>query len=154
MSLKIKYFLQKKKSYESEQRMQSQVFQDLAITQSAKKEKKDLNMAFVYLYRRQAFDNLPHTWIMEVLEMHNVCPTVRTFINKQTQMCLCCDRELLMKQSIAVRRSIFQASESTTSWICHRVAPADLTLFAKDEYQMKQTLVIVKNFSTDRCHLD
>ena len=61
----------------------------------------------------KAFDSLPHTWIMEVLEIYKEFPTIRTFVKDsmtiwKTQMCLCCGKGMLMSESIAIRRGTFE----------------------------------------------
>ena len=128
---------------------------------------------------RKVFDSLPHAWIMEGLEIYKVCPTIRTFLKDsmtrwKSQMCLCCDKGVLMTRSIAIRRSIFQGDSLSAFLFCRSLFPLtqllneqqfgyvvggenvthllcmdDLKLFTKDEDQMKQALVIVENFGTD-----
>ena len=135
------------------------------------KERKDLNVAWIDY--RIVFDSLPHTWIMEVLEIYKVCPAIRTFLKDsttrwKTQMCLCCDKGVLRTGSIAIGRSIFQWDSLSALMFCmslfpltqllnqqqfgcvvggenvtHLLCMDDLKLFTKDEDQLKQSLVIV-----------
>ena len=117
---------------------------------------------------RKAFDGFPHTRITEVLEIYKVCPTIGTFLKYstrrwKTQMCLWCDKGVLMTGSTAIGRGISQGDSLPTLLICTSLFPlrfnrqqfvqmwlkADLKLFKKDEDQMKQALIIVKNVSTD-----
>jgi len=33
-----------------------------------------------WIDNKKAFDSLPHTWIVTVMEMYRICPTIRKFV--------------------------------------------------------------------------
>jgi len=48
------------------------------ITSLAKIHQSHLCMTWID--NKKAFDSLPHTWIVTVMEMYRICPTIRKFV--------------------------------------------------------------------------
>ena len=55
-----------------------QVLVSKMITPLAKKHQRHLCMAWIDY--KKAFDSLSHTWIDTVMEMYQICPTIRQFV--------------------------------------------------------------------------
>jgi hypothetical protein len=55
-----------------------QLLMSKLITSLAKKQQRHLCMAWSDY--KKAFDSLPHTWIVTVMEMYQVCPFIRQFV--------------------------------------------------------------------------
>ena len=154
-----------------------QLLLNMAITQSAKKEKKNLSMAWIDY--RKAFDSVPHSWIIEVMEIFKVCPSINKFVADsmlrwRTKLCLYYEGGALITDSIIIKRGIFQGDSLSPLLFCMALFPLthllnqqrlgyvvhnqcishllymdDLKLFMMNEVELKQALTIVKTFSSD-----
>ena len=133
----------------------------------------------VWIDYKKAFDSIPHSWIIEVLKVYNICPIITEFIKNsmkkwRTKMCLHHEKGLLMTETIAIKRGIFQGDSLSTLLFCialfpfsqllnhqqfghniglqritHLLYMDDLKLFMKNKDQMKEALMIIENFSSD-----
>ena len=64
----------------------------------------------VWIDYKKAFDSLPHSWVIEVLKVYNVCPTITEFIKNsikkwRTKMCLHHEKGLLMTDNCNKKRN-------------------------------------------------
>jgi hypothetical protein len=57
---------------------------------------------------KKAFDSLPHTWIVTVIEMYQICPTIRKFMEalmkeRKTKMWLCHTNGHVRRGTVAIK---------------------------------------------------
>ena len=82
-----------------------------AILENCKKRKKNLSTAWIDY--KEAFDNVPHSWILKCLQMYKIQPALITFIEEsmsqwKTNMTLVHKEGVLETGPIRIKRGIFQ----------------------------------------------
>lgn len=80
---------------------------------SAKKQKKNLCMSWIDY--KKAFDSLPHTWIIEILQTYKISSEIIAFIKSsmgkwKTNIKLYYSEGELDVNNIAIKRGIFQGA--------------------------------------------
>ncbi|XP_017772566.1 PREDICTED: uncharacterized protein LOC108559732 [Nicrophorus vespilloides] len=119
------------------------------VTEDARRRKVSLAMGWIDY--KKAFDSVPHSWIIAVLKIYKVNPTIVKFIETamigwKTEMKLYHANGCFSTGQISIKRGIFQADGQT---INHLLYMDDLKLYARDKKQLDQEIGIVKNFSDD-----
>jgi len=94
---------------------QDQLLMSKLITSLAKKHQRHLCMAWIDY--KKAFDSLPHTWIVTVMEMYQICPTIRQFMEEsmkewKTKMWLYHTEGHFKRGTVAIKQDIFQGDSS------------------------------------------
>ena len=148
-----------------------------AILEEVKSRKKHLSTAWIDY--KKAFDSVPHSWILETLKIHRICPRLMKFIesnmkNWETTLNLHHVQGTLSSRPIRIKSGIFQGDSLSPLLFCLALAPLsnilnaseygytaqqgklnhlfyvdDLKTFAKNESQQEGLLNIVKSFSDD-----
>ncbi len=62
-----------------------QLLIDRAVTQDCKA--RQTNLCTTWIDYKKTYDSIPHTWILEGLEMHHINRTLRTFTKNSTGLC-------------------------------------------------------------------
>uniref|UniRef100_A0A8C6P0Q3 Reverse transcriptase domain-containing protein n=1 Tax=Nothobranchius furzeri TaxID=105023 RepID=A0A8C6P0Q3_NOTFU len=149
------------------------------ILEDSKGKKKNLSTAWIDY--RKAFESVPHSWIMKVMELHRISPTLITFMKTsmeswRTTMMLTYDERSIKTRPIKVSCGIFQGDSLSPLLFCLCLAPLstmlnnsehgyevqgkkinhlfymdDLKTYAKNDNQQEGLLQIVKLFSDDIC---
>ncbi|KAL0822073.1 hypothetical protein ABMA28_005438 [Loxostege sticticalis] len=147
---------------------------DSIILKHAHKHKRNINIT--YIDYQKAFDSVPHSWLIRVLQIYKVNPTIITFLesamsNWKTTLLL----NEIRTEEIPIRNGIFQGDSLSPLWfclamnplsallndsnngyklthttsICHLMYMDDIKLFSKSDQAMKNLIEITKTFSKD-----
>ena len=147
------------------------------ILEDCTSKKKNLSTAWIDY--QKAFDSVPHSWILKVMEIYKVSAIVTKFVqqsmtNWKTVMILNNNKDTISSRSINIKRGIFQGDSLSPLLFCHPLAPLsymlnntkcgyeiyrkkvnhlfyvdDLELFARNDGQLERLLTTVKEFSND-----
>ena len=91
------------------------------ITSLAKKHQRYLCMAWTDY--KKAFDSLPHTWIVIVIEMYQICPTIRQFVEAsmkewETKMWLYHTEGHVKRGTVVIKQGIFLSDSFSPLLFC------------------------------------
>nr|XP_018896013.1 PREDICTED: uncharacterized protein LOC109029817 [Bemisia tabaci] len=150
---------------------------DAVITKTAINTKAPLFTA--YIDYQKAFDSIPHSWLLEVLEIYGINPKFIQFLAQtmrswKTELCLNTPGQQLKIGTIDIRRGIFQGDSLSRLWFCLALSPLtkllgrlrvgcnygdcnishlwymdDLKLFSSQKENLHSMLNIVGEFSSD-----
>jgi len=72
---------------------------------------------------KKAFDSLPHTWIVTVMEMYQICPTIRQFVEAsiiewKTKMWLYHTEGHVKRGTVAIKQGIFLSDSFSPLLFC------------------------------------
>lgn len=89
---------------------------------------KSRNIYTMYIDYKKAFDSVPHTWLLYILEHYKIHPIIVQFLgntmNKwKTVLKLKLGETQLQTESIAIRRGIFQGDSLSPLWFCLALNP-------------------------------
>ena len=92
---------------------------------------KKKNISTAWIDYQKAFDSVPHSWIMKVMEIYKVSPIVTKFVqqsmtNWKIVMILNNNKDTITSRSINIRRGIFQGdslSPLSPLLLCLSLAP-------------------------------
>lgn len=104
---------------------------DAIITGNAKKEKKDLFTA--YIDYQKAFDSVPHTWLLEVLELYKIDQQIIKLLGKtmntwKTTLTITAKNKQQVIGDIPIQCGIFQGDALSPLWFCLALNPLSSTL--------------------------
>lgn len=125
-----------------------QLIIDQNITMDAKNKKKDLYCAFIDY--QKAFDSIPHTWLLEILNIYQIDPKLVNFISSimkswRTTLQITTIEETLTSQTIEIKNGIFQGDSFSALWFCVALNPLSSILKrSKKGYTIKAANVEVK----------
>lgn len=99
---------------------------DSVVLGQAQKEQRHIYTAFIDY--KKAFDSVPHSWLIHVLQIYNVHPTIVAFlesISKQwrTNLHLQVGINQINTDEIYIRRGIFQGDSLSPLWFCLAMNP-------------------------------
>ena len=147
------------------------------ILENCRRNKRNLSSAWIDY--KNAFDSVPHSWIIKCLEMFKINPTVVNFISAsmkkwKTTLHLNHNNGTMKSRKININSGIFQGDSLSPLLFCLALAPLstlfngtrlgyeinkkkinhlfymdDLKAFAMKDEQLKKLLEIVKTFSDD-----
>ena len=104
---------------------------DSVISQYALKNKTDIYT--MYIDYQKAFDSIPHTWLIYVLQIHKVHPYIIDFLritmeSWATQLKITNFGQTVETEPIQIRRGIFQGDSFSPLWFCLALNPLSLIL--------------------------
>lgn len=104
---------------------------DAVVLNQAKKFNRNLNMAFVDY--KKAFDSIPHTWLIQVLKIYKICPTIVQLLETvmkdwKTQLQISSGGRVIKTEEIRIKRGIFQGDSLSALWFCVALNPISRTL--------------------------
>ena len=112
-------------------------------------QKNQRNLTVSYIDYKKAFDSVPHTWLMKVLEIYKISPTIRNLLSVlmaqwRTRIYLQSNDISLQTNTIPIKRGIFQGDSLSALWFCLSLNPLSQIL-QKTHYgfeikHQKQTL--------------
>lgn len=144
------------------------------VIETAKKRKKNLSLAWIDY--KKAFDSVPHSWILQVLDIYRVSPVLRQFVAASMKEWRTTMRiKSITTRELAIKRGIFQGDSLSPLIFCLALTPLtnmlnrreigymaqpdqsishllymdDLKLLAKNRDQLREGLETVKEFSDD-----
>ena len=94
---------------------------DSVILKQVYKNKSDLYT--MYIDYQKAYDSVPHTWLLQVLNIYNIHPQLVTFLqtvmrNWTTKLKLTTLNENIETGKIKIQRGIFQGDALSPLWFC------------------------------------
>ncbi|XP_045466648.1 uncharacterized protein LOC123675343 [Harmonia axyridis] len=104
---------------------------DHIITKQARKKLRNISVAWVDY--RKAFDSIPHTWLLKVLEMHGVAGHVIELLRNlmktwRTSLNVNVGGSVTESPIIKIRRGIFQGDTLSPIWFCLALNPLSIIL--------------------------
>lgn len=96
------------------------------VVSMAKTQLKGLGIAWIDY--KKAFDSLPHSWILRVMEIYQVCPIITRFVGAamrewKTEMWLYYKGGCIRTGNIAIKRGIFQGDSLSPLLFCLALIP-------------------------------
>ncbi|XP_044759165.1 uncharacterized protein LOC123316918 [Coccinella septempunctata] len=104
---------------------------DHVVTKQARKKLRNISVAWVDY--KKAFDSVPHTWLLKVLEMHGVSPGVIELLRHlmktwRTTLFVRSGDSLIESGQIKIARGIFQGDTLSPIWFCLALNPLSIML--------------------------
>lgn len=104
---------------------------DSVIMKQVEKEQRNIHIA--YIDYKKAFDSVPHSWLIAVLDIYKVNPTLRNFLayamtKWNTTIHLSADTRQIQTSKIKINRGIFQGDSLSALWFCMCLNPLSNTL--------------------------
>lgn len=118
-----------------------QLIIDSVILKQAQRNHRNICTAFVDY--KKAFDSVPHSWLVKVLEIYKIHPTIITFLSTimktwRTNLNLHINDKYLKTDEISIRRGIYQGDSLSPLWFCLALNPLSSMLNAT-KYGFKVT---------------
>lgn len=86
--------------------------------------KKQRNGRFTFIDYKKAFDSVPHSWLIKILEIYQIHPTIRKFLSHvMTQWKTSIQLNDIKTNEINIRRGIFQGDSLSALWFCMSLNP-------------------------------
>ncbi|XP_075975709.1 uncharacterized protein LOC142976307 [Anticarsia gemmatalis] len=103
-----------------------QLIIDSVVLKQVQKTKS--NLFSMYIDYKKAYDSVPHTWLVQVLEIYKIHPTIVTFLKTimtqwSTVLKLTTSNESIETQPIHIQRGIFQGDALSPLWFCLALNP-------------------------------
>lgn len=94
---------------------------DYILTKQARKKLRNISIAWIDY--RKAFDSVPHTWLVKVLELHGISGPVVNLLKYlmttwRTSLLLWSESGAVESEEIWIRRGIFQGDTLSPIWFC------------------------------------
>lgn len=117
--------------YKNSQGCKDQVTIDTVIVQEALKKKRNLSMT--YIDYKKAFDSIPHSFLIEILQIYKIDNNLIEMIKaametSSTTLILTDGKKMLNTRSIRIRRGIYQRDSLSALWFCIGINPLSQTL--------------------------
>lgn len=96
-----------------------------------KLRKRNLSMAWIDY--QKAFDSVPHTWLLSILEIYRIHPTIRNLLKHlmgswRTSLSVRGETNSYITKEIPIRRGIFQGDSLSPLWFCMALNPLSAML--------------------------
>lgn len=116
-----------------------QLIIDTAVCGHVKKTGGTLYTA--YIDYQKAFDSIPHSWLIDVLDMYKIDPLVVSFLKVQmqrwtTRLQICTQNDYVNAGEINIKQGIFQGDSLSALWFCLAMNPLS-TLLNRDQMGYK-----------------
>lgn len=101
---------------------------DQVIAEYARRNKRDLHTAFIDY--QKAFDSVPHSWLIEVLELYKIDPQIINILKSlmQTWTTNIHINNKITDIAIHIRRGMFQGDALSALWFCIALNPLSTAL--------------------------
>ena len=91
------------------------------LTEDCRTRHKSLSM--VWIDYQKAYDSVPHSWLLQCLQMHNISPVLCRFLSCvmkswRTSMVLSCENSTIKTRLMQIRRGIFQGDSLLPLLFC------------------------------------
>ncbi|KAL0812006.1 hypothetical protein ABMA28_009402 [Loxostege sticticalis] len=123
-----------------------QLIIDSTILKHAHKNNNNLNIT--YIDYKKAFDSVPHSWLIRVLQIYKVNPTLITFLENtmadwRTTLLLTCDQSTILTEEIPIENGIFQGDSLSPLWFCLALNPlSNLLNNSENGYNLTSTVSV------------
>ncbi|KAL3273358.1 hypothetical protein HHI36_014806 [Cryptolaemus montrouzieri] len=104
---------------------------DYIVTKHARKKLRNLCIAWINY--RKAFDSVPHSWLLKVMELYGVPGSVVGLLRQlmstwRTSLCLRTKGAEISAGEIRIKRGIFQGDSLSSLWFCLALNPLSCLL--------------------------
>lgn len=108
-----------------------QLIIDSVVTGQAVKKSRNLSMA--YIDYKKAFDSVPHSYLINLLEIYKIDPLIVGFMRYamrgwRTTLFLTDGERVLKSRAVYIRRGIFQGDSLSPLWFCLALNPLSRAL--------------------------
>ncbi|KAL0852393.1 hypothetical protein ABMA28_000587 [Loxostege sticticalis] len=108
-----------------------QLIIDSTILKHANKHNRNLHLT--YIDYKKAFDSVPHSWLIRVLQIYKINPTVITFLEDamtkwKTTLSLTTKFTKIVTEEIYIGNGIFQGDSLSPLWFCLALNPLSYLL--------------------------
>lgn len=99
---------------------------DAEIHTQAKLKRKSLH--FAYIDYQKAFDTVPHSWLIQVLQIYKIHPQIIQLLQRimatwKTTLNIKMKKQLIHTEPIQINRGIFQGDSLSALWFCIALNP-------------------------------
>lgn len=118
------------------------IIDQIVLKQACSKQR---NLHMCYIDYKKAYDSVPHSWLLRVLEIYKVSLPIRQFLDCamhkwQTVINIKTQQGCLETESINIRRGIFQGDSLSALWFCLALNPLSNALnTSKYGFDLKST---------------
>ena len=103
-----------------------QLIIDSIILGQAKEYKRNIHTAFIDY--KKAYDSVPHSWLLKVLEIYNIHPNIIDFLKNtmqhwRTNLQLQVGNQAISTDRISIKNGIFQGDSLSPLWFCLALNP-------------------------------
>ena len=108
-----------------------QLLIDSTVLKHAHKHNRNIHLT--YIDYKKAFDSVPHSWLIRVLQIYKINPTIVTFLenamdNWNTVLSLTTKTTKVSTDEIRIRNGIFQGDSLSPLWFCLALNPLSTML--------------------------
>nr|AAA92147.1 reverse transcriptase [Bombyx mori] len=92
---------------------------------------KNRNLHCTYIDYKKAFDSIPHSWLIQVLEIYKINPIIISFLRNimthwQTTLKLKNPPNFVTTRQIAIKKGIYQGDSLSPLWFCLALNPLSI----------------------------
>ena len=103
-----------------------QLITDTVIMKQAEKQQRNIHIC--YIDYKKAFDSVPHSWLIKVLNIYKIHPIIRAFLAHvmttwRTKIHLITDNQEIVTDNINIHKGIFQGDSLSALWFCMCLNP-------------------------------
>ncbi|XP_064292512.1 uncharacterized protein LOC135310067 [Plodia interpunctella] len=103
-----------------------QLIIDSTIHKHAAAKRRNLHCA--YIDYQKAFDSVPHSWLLRVLNIYKIDPKIVLFLqnimpNWKTSLCLTTQNSKVTSREITIKKGIYQGDSLSPLWFCLALNP-------------------------------
>ena len=131
-----------------------QLIIDSTILKYVQNSRKDLFIS--YIDYKKAFDSVPHSWLLKILDIYKIHPNIVTFLKNamkswRTTLKLNAEANNVITDEIHIKRGIYQGDSLSPLWFCLALNPLsnelnqtklgfDIRVNRRTEYQLSHLL--------------
>ena len=118
-----------------------QLIIDSVIMNQVHTKKRNIHTTFIDY--KKAYDSVPHSWLIQVLEIYKISPLVINFIKTlmtswRTKINLNTKKERIISDTVKIQRGIFQGDALSPLWFCLALNPlSNMLKDSKYGYKIK-----------------
>ncbi|KAL0901581.1 hypothetical protein ABMA27_006802 [Loxostege sticticalis] len=131
--------------------------EQLIIDQTVLKhaQKRNRNLHLTYIDYKKAFDSVPHSWLIRVLQIYKINPTIITFLEDamtkwKTILSLSNKTTKISTEEVHIRNGIFQGDSLSPLWFCLALNPLSSLLNNSGNYSAYHKRMPITD--TERLH--
>lgn len=99
---------------------------DSVIMKQAEKQQRNIHTC--YIDYKKAFDSVPHSWLLKILDIYKIHPMIKSFLRHvmttwKTRIHLTTSDEEIITENIEINRGIFQGDSLSALWFCMCLNP-------------------------------
>ncbi|CAK1579741.1 unnamed protein product [Parnassius mnemosyne] len=104
---------------------------------------KNRNLHCTYIDYKKAFDSVPHSWLLQILEIYRINPKIIDFLRRimlqwKTKLQINCDKNTITTRYISIKKGIYQGDSLSPLWFCLALNPlSHLLQSCKAGYSLK-----------------